>query len=256
MPAMPPVTGWDMTFGTSRRGRQARFRRASLGSIWRYGGRDVVQEFGCQGGNSQLAQPQATPTAGRSMLSRSIRKAGSPTGPIPEGRRRRAAGAPPAWIGGRRRSARRLPTRDSGQRSRPAPTRRRPRPTRPPPHLHATKRPDSLEDDQDAAWVAGQVAQLHIAPWRSRPRRLHRSSGTTREWCERRRPCGRSSAPRERGLPAATASVRPKLGSPLGAWWKATAAAARDPGVRFPMPAARCGRSGAAAAPGPAAGCR
>jgi hypothetical protein len=32
-----------------------------------------------------------------------------------------------------------------------------------PARLHATERPDGLEDDQDALWVAGQVAQLHIA---------------------------------------------------------------------------------------------
>ena len=29
-------------------------------------------------------------------------------------------------------------------------------------HLQAAERPDSLEDDQHTAWVAGQVAQLHV----------------------------------------------------------------------------------------------
>jgi hypothetical protein len=32
-----------------------------------------------------------------------------------------------------------------------------------PAHLHAAERPDGLEDDQDAAWVSGQVSQLHVA---------------------------------------------------------------------------------------------
>jgi hypothetical protein len=49
----------------------------------------------------------------------SIRKAGFPTGPIPVDCRGRAGGAPLAWIAVRRRSARRLPSRDSGQRLRP-----------------------------------------------------------------------------------------------------------------------------------------
>jgi hypothetical protein len=80
------------------------------------------QESDAKASNSQLAQPQATRTPVGRCCPGSIRRAGFPTGPIPVDCRGRAAGAPLAWIAVRRRSARRLPSRDSGQRLRPAPT--------------------------------------------------------------------------------------------------------------------------------------
>jgi hypothetical protein len=85
-----------------------------------------------------------------------------------------------------------------------------------PAHLQATERSDGLEDDQDTLRVAGQVAQLHIALGDHDlegvidPAEPHRH----RVRC---RPCDRSSALQERELPAATAPVRPKLGSPARA---------------------------------------
>jgi hypothetical protein len=191
-----------------------------------------------------------------SVLSRVDQDGRIPDRPIPVDRRRRAAGAPLACIAGRRRSARRLPTRDSGQRLQPALTRRRPRPARPPcaPPRHETAGQPRRRPGRSVGRGPGGAASHR--PWRSRPRRLHRSSGTTRGRCGRCHPCGRSSAPRERGASSSDRTGWTQAWLTLGSLVERNRSGARAPGVRFPMPAARCGRSGAAAAPGPAAGCR
>jgi hypothetical protein len=84
-----------------------------------------------------------------------------------------------------------------------------------PARLHATKRPGRPRRRPGHTEGRGPGGATSRRPWRSQPQRRPRSSGTKLGRCGRCRPCGRSSALRERGLPAATAPVRPKLGSPL-----------------------------------------
>jgi hypothetical protein len=104
------------TFRSGSEGRSSH-REAHLPPPWSDGRSGTFRhDSDDKASNSQLTHPKATRTPVGRCCPGSIRMAAFPIGPIPGGRRRRAAGAPLAWTAGRPRSARHLPTRDSGQR--------------------------------------------------------------------------------------------------------------------------------------------
>jgi hypothetical protein len=125
--------------------------------------------------NSQLAQPPCV-RRGRCCPG-SIRTAGCPTDPRPRDCRGRAGGAPQAWSAGRRRSARHPHAEIAARDRRP----RRgdvtvdqlahPRTSRHGPAGRPRRRPGR-------SGGRGPGGAASHPPWRPRPRRPHRSSGT------------------------------------------------------------------------------